>query len=265
MLYTGHNKRRFNVKNIINGFLTAISMYSIIPVKAIEWKNNTTKYMLCFLPLIGIIIAVFSAVWLIIAKFFNINALLYSAVALIIPILISGGTHTDGFIDMADAFFSYTNKKQRLVIMKDSHVGAFGVISFACILLLQLGLYSEIYIKEKYIIMLVSFVISRTFASISVISFKCAKNEGLGKLFEKSSNKYIVFIFSIIYFIMIFVLLAYFFSFVFFLYIIFTMLIWLYAYNCFCSINFGGVTGDTAGAFIVISETLLLAVCVIAV
>lgn len=47
----------------------------------------------------------------------------------LIPIFITGGIHLDGFLDTQDALSSYQPMERRLEILKDSHAGAFAIIS----------------------------------------------------------------------------------------------------------------------------------------
>ncbi|MNJ48171.1 adenosylcobinamide-GDP ribazoletransferase [Paenibacillus bouchesdurhonensis] len=57
-----------------------------------------------------------------------------AVITLAIWIWLTGGLHLDGWMDSADALLSYRSREKMLEIMKDSRVGAMGVI--ACILLL---------------------------------------------------------------------------------------------------------------------------------
>lgn len=57
-----------------------------------------------------------------------------AALLLVLWIAMTGGLHLDGLMDTADGIFSYRSREQMLEIMKDSRVGAMGVI--ACVLLL---------------------------------------------------------------------------------------------------------------------------------
>lgn len=57
-----------------------------------------------------------------------------AVVTLAVWIWLTGGLHLDGWMDSADALLSYRSREKMLEIMKDSRVGAMGVI--ACILLL---------------------------------------------------------------------------------------------------------------------------------
>ena len=50
---------------------------------------------------------------------------------------ITGALLLDGLMDSADGLFSGRSKERSLEIMKDSHVGAFGVLSVLLIVLLK--------------------------------------------------------------------------------------------------------------------------------
>jgi cobalamin 5'-phosphate synthase/cobalamin synthase len=59
---------------------------------------------------------------------------------LIVWVAASGGLHLDGLMDTADGIFSRRPREEILKIMKDSHVGAMGVIAGMLHLLAKLGL-----------------------------------------------------------------------------------------------------------------------------
>ncbi|WP_334073736.1 adenosylcobinamide-GDP ribazoletransferase [Paenibacillus sp. A14] len=59
-----------------------------------------------------------------------------AVLALILWVWLTGGLHLDGWMDSADALLSYRSREKMLEIMKDSRVGAMGVL--ACVLLLLL-------------------------------------------------------------------------------------------------------------------------------
>ncbi|HYW79393.1 MAG TPA: adenosylcobinamide-GDP ribazoletransferase [Thermoguttaceae bacterium] len=63
-----------------------------------------------------------------------------AAVLLVVSMLgVSGGFHMDGLSDSADGFFSSRPKDRILEIMKDSHVGAMGVIAILAVVLLKVA------------------------------------------------------------------------------------------------------------------------------
>ncbi len=60
-----------------------------------------------------------------------------AAVLVVVLLSFSGGLHLDGLADTADGFLSSRPRERILEIMKDSHIGAMGVIAIVCVLLLK--------------------------------------------------------------------------------------------------------------------------------
>lgn len=250
------------MKSVINSFFVAFSMYSAIPLKKdIVWNKNTMKFSLCFLPLIGLIIGAAEILWLFLCIKFVLDKNLYSSVSVILPIIISGGIHMDGFIDTADAYFSYSDTEKKLEILKDSHIGAFCVIYYAVLILCEFGFYSQIYsdVKYKYILMF-AFVLSRSLGGRLIVDLDCAKNSGLAKIFSDNSDKKTVSIILSAVSGFLFVLEFYFYKF-FAVIMFFASLLFYISYKKMCNLKFGGITGDLAGCFIVLTEFMIIAFC----
>ena len=54
------------------------------------------------------------------------------ALILLIPILVTGGFHLDGYMDVKDALSSYADREKKLEILKDPNVGSFAIIGIIC-------------------------------------------------------------------------------------------------------------------------------------
>ncbi|WP_151732943.1 adenosylcobinamide-GDP ribazoletransferase [Paenibacillus tengchongensis] len=67
-----------------------------------------------------------------------------AVITLIVWVYLTGGLHLDGWMDSADALFSYRTRERMLEIMKDSRVGAMGVLACVLLLLLKASLLSAI-------------------------------------------------------------------------------------------------------------------------
>ena len=57
----------------------------------------------------------------------------------VLLLILTGGLHADGLIDTCDAIFGHASPERRLEIMRDPHVGAFGVVGFVCIAALKIA------------------------------------------------------------------------------------------------------------------------------
>lgn len=67
-----------------------------------------------------------------------------TALVLLILVLTNGGLHLDGFIDTVDGIAGGKTPQDRLRIMKDSHIGAIGVVFVVLVLLVKYSALLEI-------------------------------------------------------------------------------------------------------------------------
>ncbi|MDD2914442.1 MAG: adenosylcobinamide-GDP ribazoletransferase [Gallionella sp.] len=118
-------------------FLTAVQFFTRIPVPA--WVGHSAQQLeqaARYFPLVGICVGMLSAAVL----YFGAQLLpLALAVGLSIAagILVTGAFHEDGLSDFADGMGGGHNKEKALAIMKDSRVGAYGVIALVLVLLMK--------------------------------------------------------------------------------------------------------------------------------
>lgn len=243
--------------HILKSFIIAFSIYSKIPVPQFEWKEEDMKYMLCFFPWIGALIGGCVYFWNYLCGIFNLGAMCHILIGIAIPLMITGGFHVDGFMDTMDAFHSYQSKEKKLEILKDSHIGAFAVIMLVLYGLLYMGAFSEIMDKSLLRIVCGGFFLSRCLSGISVVSFQPAKKEGMLYLFADSSQKaivkWILYLQSIA--CMAFMLWQSLYTGV--MVVVAAFLAYAYYYYR-TKKEFGGITGDTAGYFVLICEVSMM-------
>ena len=244
---------------VIKSFFIAVSMYSKIPVPQFEWKEEDMKYIFCFFPWVGALIGGCIYFWNELCNYCHIGILCRTAVDAAIPLFITGGIHMDGFMDTMDALHSYSPKERKLEILKDSHIGAFAVIMLAVYGLVYLGAFSEVESNVMLKIVCSSFFLSRCLCGISAVSFPLAKKDGTLYLFADSSQKRIVkgslYLQS-----------AACIGFMLFwspsagLIVAAAAMIALIYYFCRSKKEFGGITGDTAGYFVLICEVCMIVI-----
>ena len=119
-----------------SSLLIALSMYSILPVPRVEWKEDNMRWSLACLPVVGLLGGGLLAGWAVLTWTFPVSPIFFGAVAALLPIILSGGFHMDGFLDATDAIFSRRDRDRKLEIMKDPHCGPFAVLSCAALLCL---------------------------------------------------------------------------------------------------------------------------------
>ena len=247
--------------SIIRSMIIAFSTYSRIPMPQVEWTEKNRKYSLCFFPAVGAVSGLILWGWLKCCEAAMFGPLLRGAVAALLPLLITGGIHMDGFMDTSDALASWQPKEKRLEILKDSHVGAFAVMNCAGYLLLSAALYSEARAGEGPLLGCV-FILSRALSAWTLTTMKNARRQGMLNDFARAAQKRITLWSGAAYGAVCLT--------------VWTVLGgWLAAgcllaaalcilyYRRMADRQFGGVTGDLAGWFLQVTELVLTAVIVI--
>ena len=238
---------------VVKALLIAFSMYSGIPVPQFQWKDEDMKYVLCFFPWVGAVIGGVVYLWKMLCDRWNIGTLCYALVGTAIPLLITGGFHVDGFMDTMDAFHSYQAEEKKLEILKDSHIGAFAVIMLGLYGLIYMGAFSEIHSVAYLEYVCVGFVLSRCLSGLAVVTFPSAKKEGLLYLFASKAQKRIVRgVLLVQGLLCIGWLLCR--SFLAGGIVSMVALGTFAYYYCRCKKELGGITGDTAGYFVLLCE-----------
>lgn len=238
-----------------NSFKIAFAMYSKIPMPRADWEKENMRYMMCFFPLIGIVIGAAVILWGRAAQRLETGSLLRAAGYVLIPVLVTGGIHLDGLLDTADALSSCQTKERKLEILKDSNAGAFAVITACCYFMACLGIWSELG-EEQVRLLAGGYVLSRSFSGLAVAVFPSAKKSGTVAMFADAAQKRLVKI------------------------CMYALMILSAGYMCFMDIKsgaaaaagacltfvyyyrmskkqFGGITGDLAGFFLQICELVM--------
>lgn len=119
-------------------FFAALMFFTRIPCPkwtgySPESLNKASRYF----PLVGWIVGAIGAItfWIGRLLFSDSLAILLST---IVTILVTGAFHEDGFADVCDGFGGGWTQEDILRIMKDSRIGAFGVIGLVLLLALKL-------------------------------------------------------------------------------------------------------------------------------
>lgn len=118
-------------------FLTAVQFFTRIPVPS--WVGHSAQQLdqsARYFPLVGVCVGALAAavLWLG-AQVLPLS--LAVALSMAASILATGAFHEDGLSDFADGMGGGHSKEKALAIMKDSRVGAYGVIALVLVLLLK--------------------------------------------------------------------------------------------------------------------------------
>ena len=88
-------------------------------------------------PLVGAIVGVIMAAATALLIAMDVPAGIVAGLVLALAVIITGAMHEDGLADCADGFWGGWDRARRLAIMKDSHIGVYGVCALGLTLLLR--------------------------------------------------------------------------------------------------------------------------------
>lgn len=266
------------MKTYIKSFIMALSMFTIIPMPFIEWDEKSSKNMMKLYPMVGAVIGIIYAAFYSLMTLLKCPIALESAVLLIIPFILSGMIHLDGYCDVCDAILSRRNKEEKLRILKDSRIGAFAVAALFMLFFMQYGALSSVLQKQTFISVeshnLVQYftinctalfktnsiiymfilipIVSRSLAGYFLLSRVTIKESTLGAYFKKGTNKSDRLIMALI--VLLCILLTVLYERLLYVTVIAVMIICAYICTNKCIKEFGGVSGDVAGFILVVCE-----------
>lgn len=134
--------------------------YSRIPPGKIDYSEENLTKAFRYFPLIGIIVGALGGgvFWLLHFIFPTPIAVI---AAMIVMVLSTGALHEDGLSDFFDGFGGGRDKEQILSIMKESTIGAYGVIALILLFLLKFTLLLSIDSSRVFVVLIAANALSR--------------------------------------------------------------------------------------------------------
>lgn len=250
---------------LIKNIIVAFSLYSQIPMPRFEGKEDDTKHVIAFLPWIGIVIGLISLGLDYLFSMLELPLICRLALYSLLPLIVTGGFHIDGYMDVQDALKSYKSKEEKLEILKDPHIGAFAVIRLLIYVLVwgaALAVIIDNPDKRFIWAYCIIFFLARAVTAISCLLLKGAKKNGMLNM-ETSKSSGIDIAMGIVQAILAVTMLAWI-NIILAAFILFVCLVHMLYYKRLCYKEFGGITGDTAGFSVTTLELwLLLAIAVL--
>jgi adenosylcobinamide-GDP ribazoletransferase len=173
------------MKNILASFLGAIIFYTIIKLPKFIPVNFTN--ITPWLTWVGIIIGSLLSLIDISANLIGFSPLTKSFLIIASWIYLTGGLHLDGVIDTADGL-AVTNPHQRLKIMQNSTVGAFGVMAGIILVGLKFASLSEI-TEFRWFSLILATSWGRWGQLMAIALYKYLRQTGKGKFLKENLKK----------------------------------------------------------------------------
>jgi adenosylcobinamide-GDP ribazoletransferase len=237
----------------LRDFGNALSLLTVLPSDA-EWTEDTGGVAGWF-PAVGLLVGglVFLGVQLLrLIGWDGRASLVVAAYALLTRLL-----HWDGLADVADGWWGGSTAAERLAIMRDSRIGAFGAAAIGLALAVQLAAVQSVLVSGADVVLIIAPAISRLSASSAAWFGTPARTGGLGASVSHTPSPaslipsalveialltggFVAFGWPGVAFVVAGEAVA-------------------FVVPHLMSRRFGGVTGDTMGASVLVTESLLLA------
>lgn len=174
--------------SVLKPLMLALSTFTALPLPRLEYGDKDAKRAMCYLPLAGLLVGLCWWGWFQLAELLRLGNVLRASGLVLVPLLVTGGIHMDGFLDTSDALSSWQPKERKLEILKDTHVGAFAVIRTGMYLVAMLGLYSELG-SGIALPLALGFVLSRCLAMLMNLLLPNARGSGMLSSFQEGQNR----------------------------------------------------------------------------
>ena len=239
----------------MRSFLIALQFLTRIQVASrLTWSDADFGRAVVWFPVVGLLIGLLTA--LVRGLTGTLFSPFLSAVLTVACwYFLTGGLHSDGLMDAADGIYSGRDRKLSLEIMKDSCVGANGVAAFVFVILLKVACVGELTPAWPFLIGIPA--AARFGAVLGILHFPYARERGLGRAFQDYAPRYALlkaFVVSLLPLFAVGII---------YLYILAGAILVACGAHRKVTARLGGLTGDTYGAVIEVTETVLLLVAIL--
>lgn len=169
-------------------FLAAVRFLTILPIPgSCGTEEKDLAGSVPFFPVVGVLLGALVAV---VAWGASLVAppMVASAMVVVLLLSFSGALHLDGLCDTADGLLSARPRERALEIMKDSHVGAMGVIALVCVLLLKFASLASLQQEDLWPVAFLMPLTGRCAMVMHMALLPYIRPGGLGSVFYTKSR-----------------------------------------------------------------------------
>lgn len=245
----------------LKGFLLNLQFFTSIPIRASLPMDK--KHLQCSIqsfPLVGLLQGIlYSGLVYILIQWTPFSPVAIAFLLWLVTIIITGGIHLDGWMDVSDAYFSYQDREKRIEIMKDPRIGAFGVLSVIVLLgsrfLFIYEIIGSMTLASYFMIVCIPFLGKSVMGEV-LVRIPSAKKEGLATMFQEAGDRRTVVVYPIYLAIIAFFL--QWIGLIIPFFILVGVALACYGFICVKAIKwFNGITGDVLGASVEGTEIIL--------
>lgn len=234
----------------MNSFLIALTFLTRVPVPFdIHYGSVQMARSVLWYPLVGLLIGCFLVLAALFFLYFGLPSSIVAGLVLGLWIVVTGALHWDGLADCADAWLANGDQEKTLAVLKDTHCGAAAIVVVGVCLLLFSSALTALVIQQNWVVIAFAPVLGRAAALILILTTTYVRENGMGVALTAHIPKLGVTLILVTTAAIIFLLLSYQ-----GLVIIVGLIAMVFMLRCWMQKRLGGMTGDTIGALIVLSE-----------
>ncbi len=168
----------------MSSFVAAVRLLTVLPTG--PWGQNPDARAVAnsaaYFPLVGAVVGLASGgVFLGASELFPIAVA--AALALAVSVAITGALHIDGLGDTFDGLLGGRTREQKLEIMADPRVGAYGVSTIVLGLIIKWSAIASLDPRAEWTLLVVTTVLARGTVAIVVARFRYVRVDGIGSAY----------------------------------------------------------------------------------
>jgi adenosylcobinamide-GDP ribazoletransferase len=151
-----------------------------LPIDSSDWQQGDLGRASWAFPLVGVLIGLAAGVVYALGRGLGLTPLIAGVAAVAASVILTGALHEDGLADMADGLGG-KDKESRLAIMRDPHVGTYGVVALTLTLIARVAAISYLSgTATVFAALVVSHAAGRTAIGLPLAMLPAARADGLG-------------------------------------------------------------------------------------
>jgi adenosylcobinamide-GDP ribazoletransferase len=167
------------MKRIWDDFLIVLGFFTRLPVGDYSgvWQGRLASGAWAF-PIVGVLAGFGGAAAWAIALWVGLPPMLAAIFAVLFQILLTGALHEDGLGDIADGFGGGRDRDAKLTIMRDSRVGAYGVLAIVLAVIMRIAAIAEV--QDVFAALITAGAVSRAAIAGAMAVLPAVRSDGLG-------------------------------------------------------------------------------------
>ncbi|MBU2935408.1 MULTISPECIES: adenosylcobinamide-GDP ribazoletransferase [Pacificibacter] len=160
----------------ISDIKTAFALLTRLPVKASFERTAEATWAF---PIVGVCLGVFVVMIALLSDWIGLSLGVSAGLAIASAVIITGAMHEDGIADSADGLWGGWAPARRLEIMRDSHIGSYGVLALILVMLLRFSAITMVINNFQMGVLVAAAVLSRAAMPFVMTLLPHARDDGL--------------------------------------------------------------------------------------